>query len=440
MSTNNLTNVVIMGAAGRDFHDFNVYWKNRTDLRVVAFTAAQIPDIADRIYPASLCGERYPEGIPIYAEAQLEAIIRDHHVQLVAFAYSDVPYGHVMQQAARAAAAGARFELLTPHLTMLKSSKPVVAVCAIRTGCGKSQTTRRVSQLLRERGKKIAVLRHPMPYGDLTKQICQRFATLSDLDKHDCTIEEREEYEPHIEAGNLLFAGIDYAAILRAAEQEADVILWDGGNNDTPFLKPNLNICVTDPHRAGHETSYYPGEVNLRMADLVVVNKVDTADPAAVETLVKNIRRVNSGAVVLKARSPVSVSDPAAIRGKRVLVIEDGPTLTHGEMRIGAGHVAAKKFGAAQIVDPRPYAVGSIKDTFARYTHLSEILPAMGYGKRQMQELAATIRQVPCDLVLIGTPIDLAKLIDVPQPTMRVTYELDVEDKNVLPSALARVV
>jgi predicted GTPase len=323
---------------------------------------------------------------------------------------------------------------------MLTSTKPVIAVCAVRTGCGKSQTSRRVSEILKDMGKKVAVLRHPMPYGDLTKQICQRFATLKDMDKHECTIEEREEYEPHIQAGNLLFAGVDYETILREAEKEADVILWDGGNNDTPFIKPNLYIVVTDPHRAGHECAYYPGETNLRLADLVVVNKVDTARPEDVATVLKNTRRLNSRAVVLKAASPVSVADPARIKGKRVLVIEDGPTLTHGGMKFGAGHVAATKFGAAQIVDPRPYAQGSNKATFEKYAHLTDILPAMGYGRKQMEELAATIKRVPCDLVLVGTPIDLGRLIDIPHPSVRALYNLEEEDKSVLPAAIERVI
>ena len=440
MSTDLRTNVIIMGAAGRDFHDFNVYWKRREELNVVALTAAQIPDIDGRVYPAALTGTRYPEGIPIHDEEQLEGLIRDHRVKLVTLAYSDLPYHQVMHQAARANAAGARFQLLSPYDTMIEGAKPVIAVCAVRTGCGKSQTARRVSEILRGMGRRVAVLRHPMPYGDLTKQICQRYATLEDMDKHQCTIEEREEYEPHIRAGNLLFAGIDYETILREAEKEADVILWDGGNNDTPFIKPSLYICVTDPHRAGHECTYYPGEINLRMADLIVVNKVDTAGAEDVATVMENCKRLNSGAVIVQADSPVTVADPDRIKGKKVLVIEDGPTLTHGGMTFGAGHVAARKFGAARIVDPRPYAQGSIKTTFEKYDHLTEILPAMGYGRRQMDELQATIKQVPCDLVLVGTPIDLGRLIDIPQPSIRVLYELSEHDKTVLPAAIERVV
>jgi len=434
------TNTIILGAAGRDFHDFNVYWKQREDVRVVAFTATQIPDIDGRVYPAALSGERYPDGIPIHDESQLEALIRDHHIGLVTLAYSDLPYDTVMNLASRANAVGAHFQLLSPHATMLKSGKPVVAICAVRTGCGKSQTTRRVSAILKDLGKRIAVLRHPMPYGDLSKQICQRYASLADLDRYECTIEEREEYEPHIRAGNLLFAGIDYARILREAEKEVDVIVWDGGNNDTPFIKPNLHICVTDPHRPGHEVSYYPGESNLRMADLVLINKVNTAARENVESVRDNARRVNPGAVVLLADSPVTVDEPEAVRGKRVLVVEDGPTLTHGDMTFGAGHVAARANGAAQIVDPRPYAVGSIRETFAKYTHLTEILPAMGYGRKQMADLEATIRKTPCDVVLVGTPIDLAGLIDIPQKALRVRYELAEHDPSLLREAIRRVV
>ena len=440
MSTNGQTNAIIMGAAGRDFHDFNVYWKQRSDVRIVAMTATQIPDIEGRAYPAVLAGERYPQGIPIHAENELETLIRDHDVKLVTLAYSDLPYNYVMSQEARVNAAGAHFELLSPAETMLASTKPVIAVCAVRTGCGKSQTSRRVSEILKELGKKVAVLRHPMPYGDLTKQICQRYATLEDMDKHECTIEEREEYEPHIRAGNLLFAGIDYEKILREAEKEADVILWDGGNNDTSFIKPDLYIVVTDPHRAGHECSYYPGETNVRLADMVIINKVDTARSNAVETLTANIKQLNPTAMIVKAASPVTVDDPEAIKGKRVLVVEDGPTLTHGEMTFGAGHVAARKYGAAEIVDPRPYAQGSIKATFEKYNHLTDILPAMGYGKKQVQELETTIRRVPCDLVLVGTPIDLARLVEIPQPSQRVYYELAEEDRNALPDAIRKVV
>ena len=440
MPTNSPVNMIIMGAAGRDFHDFNVYWKNCDSVNVVAMTATQIPDIQGRVYPPALSGDKYPNGIPIHDENELEDLIKKHNVKLVTLAYSDLPYNYVMMQAARVNAAGAHFQLLSPHDTMIASTKPVIAVCAVRTGCGKSQTSRRVSEVLSEKGKKVAVLRHPMPYGDLTKQICQRYETLEDMDKHECTIEEREEYEPHIKAGNLLFAGVDYETILREAEKEADVILWDGGNNDTPFIKPNLYIVVTDPHRAGHECTYYPGETNLRLADMIIINKCDTASAEDIATVVENIKTYNNTAKVLKADSPVTVENPDAIKGKKVLVVEDGPTLTHGEMKFGAGHVAARKYGAAEIVDPRPYAQGSIKTTFEKYNHLTDILPAMGYGQTQMAELAETIKKVPCDIVLVGTPIDLGSLIDIPQPSTRVFYNLDEEDKSVLPAAIERVI
>lgn len=427
--------VVILGAAGRDFHDFNVYWKRRTDVEVVAFTATQIPDIAGRVYPPELSGDRYPNGIPIRDEAELATLIRDENVDLVTMAYSDLPHEAVMHKAAAANAYGADFVMLGNRHTMLPSNKPVIAVCAVRTGCGKSQTTRAVAGILKEAGKTIAAARHPMPYGDLSKQICQRFATLEDLDKHECTIEEREEYEPHIVAGNLVFAGIDYEKILAAAEQEADVVLWDGGNNDMPFFKPDLMITVADPHRPGHELRYYPGETNLRMADVVVINKVDTAEQAAIDEVVTNVKNANPRAEIIMANSPVTVSDPAAIEGKRVLVVEDGPTLTHGEMKIGAGHVAASKHNA-QIVDPRPFAVGSIKDTFAKYNHLTSVLPAMGYGDGQMSELQQTINRSDCDVVVIGTPIDLTRTLKIDKPAVRVTYDLE----EVEPGKLAELV
>ncbi|MCP4591060.1 MAG: GTPase, partial [bacterium] len=397
------TNMIIMGAAGRDFHDFNMVWKHDPTVNVVAFTATQIPDIDGRAYPPELAGANYPQGIPIRPEDDLETIIKEHNVGLVSLAYSDLPYNFVMSQAARVHAAGADFTLLDPHRTMVPSSKPIIAVCAVRTGCGKSQTSRRVMEILKDLGKKVAVCRHPMPYGDLTKQICQRFATLEDMDKHECTIEEREEYEPHIAAGSVLFAGVDYERILRAAEAEADVVLWDGGNNDTSFFKPDLYITVADPHRAGHELSYYPGETNIRLADIVILNKVDTADAQNVATVEANIRRVNPRAAILQADSPCTVDDSAIIKGKRVLVVEDGPTLTHGEMRYGAGHVAARNNQAAEIVDPRPYAQGSLKGVFAKYNHLTDILPAMGYGRAQMADLQASIAKTPCDAVIVGT-------------------------------------
>ncbi|HAM36889.1 MAG TPA: GTPase [Elusimicrobia bacterium] len=417
-------NLIIMGAAGRDFHDFNVYWKQQPNYRVVAFTAAQIPDIAGRVYPEELAGPDYPKGIPIESESEITELIRKHHIDEVVLAYSDLNHLDVMHKASVVNAAGADFRLMGWRQTMLQSKKPVIAVCAVRTGCGKSQTTRRVSEYLKALGKKVAVVRHPMPYGDLTKQICQRFAQLSDLDLHKCTIEEREEYEPHIMAGNVLFAGVDYAEILRRAEAEADVVLWDGGNNDTPFFKPDLHIVVTDPLRPGHELAYYPGETNLRMADLVIINKIDTATAEQIALVEKNIRAANPKARVLKAESLVTLTDSAAVKGMKVLVVEDGPTLTHGEMRFGAGHVAARRSGAKEIVDPRPYAVGSIKKTFETYTHVTEILPAMGYGDKQMSDLRQTIDATPCDVVIVGTPIDLTRLLKINKPSVRVTYEL----------------
>ena len=417
-------NLIIMGAAGRDFHDFNVYWKHQKNYRVVAFTAAQIPDIAGRSYPKQLAGRNYPKGIPIKNESEVTALIKKHNVEEVTLAYSDLNYLDVMHKASIVNAAGADFRLMGWKQTMLKSKKPVIAVCAVRTGCGKSQTTRKVCEYLKALGKKVAVIRHPMPYGDLVKQACQRYAKLSDMDLHKCTIEEREEYEPHIAAGNILYAGVDYGQILRRAEAEADVILWDGGNNDLPFYKPDLHIVVTDPHRPGHELAYYPGETNLRMADIVIINKVDTAEASKVALVEKNIRAVNPKAKVIRAASPVTVTDPKAVKGKRVLVVEDGPTLTHGEMRYGAGHVAARPAADRKIVDARPYAVGSIKTTFAKYTHITDILPAMGYGDKQMADLRKTIDATPCDLVIIGTPIDLTKLLKLNKPSVRVTYDL----------------
>ncbi len=431
---------LIMGAAGRDFHNFNVWWKHQPELEVVCFTAAQIPDIDGRAYPAVLAGPHYPNGIPIHSEAQLESLIREYDVDLVAFSYSDVSYPYVMHQAATVNAAGAQFVLLGADQTMIPSIRPVIAVGAVRTGCGKSQTARRVAQILKGMGHRVAVIRHPMPYGDLSQQICQRFASVADMDLHKCTIEEREEYEPHIAMGNLVFAGVDYELILRRAETEADVILWDGGNNDLPFYRPDLNIVVTDPHRAGHELAYYPGETNLRMADLVIVNKVDSALPADVALVESNIKAVNPRARILRAASPVTVKNPELITGKRVLVIEDGPTLTHGEMRYGAGWVAAKKLGAAEIVDPRPYARGSIQGVFEKYAHLTEILPAMGYGEKQIAELSETIAAVPCDSVLIATPIDLGHVLKLEKPNTRAIYELDEQDKDVLPREITAAI
>ena len=417
-------NVLIMGAAGRDFHNFNCVYRNNPLYHVAAFTATQIPNIEGRTYPPVLAGPGYPQGVPIFPEEQLESLIERFAIDLVVFSYSDVPYAHVMHMAARANAAGADFQLIGVRQTMLPSVKPVAAVCAVRTGSGKSQTTRRVAQILRGMGKKIAVVRHPMPYGDLSKQICERFATLADMDRYECTIEEREEYELHIAAGNLLFAGIDYEQILRAAEKEADVVLWDGGNNDTPFFKPDLLITVADPHRPGHESAYYPGETNFRMADVILINKVNTARPEDVKAVETAAAQLNPRAKVLRADSVITCADSGSIRSKRVLVVEDGPTLTHGEMRYGAAHVAARQFGAAQIVDPRPYAAGSIKGVFEKYSHLTDILPAMGYGEKQMADLEASINATPCDFVLVGTPIDLAKLLKLNKPALRVSYEL----------------
>jgi predicted GTPase len=433
MATNRMLRTIIMGAAGRDFHNFNVWWKRQPGVEVVCFTATQIPDIAGRVYPAALAGPQYPRGIPIHPEERLEDLIRELSVDQVTFAYSDVSYEYVMREAARVNAAGAAFQLLGASQTMLASVRPVIAVGAVRTGCGKSQTARRVSRILRDMNLKVAVVRHPMPYGDLTRQVCQRFAAVADMDEQQCTIEEREEYEPHLAMGNLVFAGVDYQEILKRAEREADVILWDGGNNDLPFYRPDLNIVVADPHRPGHELRYYPGETNLRMADLVIVNKVDTAEPANVAIVEANARRVNPCATILRANSPLTVRDPDLVRGRRVLVIEDGPTLTHGEMRYGAGLVAARRLGAAEIVDPRPYARGSIRGVFEKYGHLTEVLPAMGYGEHQIAELSETIAAVPCDTVLIATPIDLGHVLELGKPSTRVTYELDELDRRVLP-------
>lgn len=432
MTSNNKIKVLIIGAAGRDFHDFNTYWRNHDRYEVVAFTAAQIPDIDGRVYPAVLCGPNYPNGIPIEPEEKLVDLIKKHNVDQVTMAYSDLPHAEVMHKAAIANAAGADFRMMSHRNTMIESNKPVIAVCAVRTGCGKSQTSRAITTILKGMGKRVAAIRHPMPYGDLTKQICQRFTTIEDLAHHKCTIEEMEEYEPHIRAGNVIFAGVDYEKILREAEKEADVILWDGGNNDLSFYKPNLYIVVADPHRPGHELSYYPGETNTRLADVVVINKVDTAKEEDIATVEANVKRVNPSARIIRAKSPVTVEDADSIAGKRVLVVEDGPTLTHGEMTFGAGHVAATQNGAASIVDPRPFAVGSIKRTFEKYTHVTEVLPAMGYGQKQMSELEETINAADCDLVLIGTPIDLGRLLKLNKPALRVTYELDQEATDKL--------
>ncbi len=418
--------VIIMGAAGRDFHNFNTYFRGNDRYEVVAFTATQIPNIDGRRYPPELAGDLYPAGVPIYPESDLPRLIVEEAVDQVVFSYSDVPHTYVMHRASLVLSLGADFRLMGGRVTMLRSSKPVVAVCAVRTGCGKSQTTRHVCDVLQAMGKRVVAVRHPMPYGDLVKQAVQRFASYEDLDRHECTIEEREEYEPHIDRGLVVYAGVDYEAILRQAEQEADVVVWDGGNNDLPFYKPDLWITVADPHRAGHEVAYYPGESNFRAADVIVINKMDTADYANVRTIYTNAAEVNPDAVVVEAASPLFVDRPERIRGKRVLVIEDGPTLTHGEMAFGAAYVAAQRFGASEIVDPRPYAVASIAATYAKYPTTGAVLPAMGYGDKQIRDLEETINRTPCDLVIVGTPIDLTRLLKIEHPMERVRYELQV--------------
>lgn len=416
--------VVIIGAAGRDFHNFNTRFRDNEDYEVVAFTAAQIPDIAGRKYPAELAGRLYPQGIPIYLESELPALIRDRGVDECVFSYSDVPYSHVMGVGAIVNAAGASFTLLGPKDTQIKSTKPLIGVCAVRTGSGKSQTSRKIVQMLMARGLKVVAIRHPMPYGDLVAQRVQRFAAVEDLERHKCTIEEMEEYEPHIVRGNVIYAGVDYEAILREAEKEADVILWDGGNNDFPFYATDLLVTVADPHRAGNEVSFYPGEVSLRMADVVIINKIDTASPEAVQTVRENVARVNPGAIVIDGASPINVDRPELIRGRRCLVVEDGPTLTHGMMKIGAGVVAARKYGASELVDPRPFIVGRLKETFATYPNIGTLLPAMGYGKEQVRDLEATINKTDCDTVVIATPIDLNRIVKIRHPTVKVGYDL----------------
>jgi predicted GTPase len=415
---------LIMGAAGRDFHNFNTFYRDNADYEVAAFTATQIPNIEGRKYPPELAGSNYPQGIPIYPEADLNRLIEDLEIEQVVFAYSDVPHEYVMHKASQVLAAGADFQLMGSSKTEIKSSKPVVAVCAVRTGAGKSQTTRRVSILLRDMGYKVAAIRHPMPYGDLVAQTVQRYAEYADLDRYDCTIEEREEYEPHIDNGVLVYAGVDYERILRQAEEEVDIILWDGGNNDLPFYTPDLHIVVADPHRPGHELTYHPGEANARAADVFVINKVDTASAEDVMVVRQNLHQLNPSAMVIEAASPLFVDDPSAIRDKRVLVVEDGPTLTHGEMAYGAGWVAARRFGAAEIVDPRPFAVGSILETYRKYPGTGEILPAMGYGDEMMHELEQTINNADVEMVVIGTPINLAGLLKINKPSQRVRYEL----------------
>jgi predicted GTPase len=424
----NRKRTLILGAAGRDFHNFNVLFRADPDREVVAFTAQQIPNIADRKYPAELAGELYPGGIPIYAESRLEELIRELRVESCVMAYSDVSYGQVMHLASRANAAGADFELLGAARTMLRARRPVVAVCASRTGAGKSPTSRAVVRVLREAGKRVAVLRHPMPYGDLSAQRVQRFASEEDLVRHRVTIEEREEYEPHLATGSVVFAGVDYEEILRQAEEEADVLVWDGGNNDTSFLAADVYITVVDPHRAGHELSYYPGETNVRLADVVLISKVDTADPASVEQVRRNVTALNARASILTAASPFSIDDPPVLRGRRVLAIEDGPTLTHGEMKFGVATLAALQMCAIQLVDPRPYAVGEIAETFGRYPHIGPLLPAMGYGEQQVRDLEATLARAAeagVEAIAIGTPVDLSRLIRIPLPYTRVRYELE---------------
>jgi len=430
--------VIIMGAAGRDFHNFNVYFRDNPDYQVVAFTATQIPNIEGRRYPPELAGHLYPEGIPIYPEEELTELVRRYQVDHVVFAYSDVSHEYVMHKASQALVAGADFRLMGTGSTMLTSRKPVIAVCAVRTGSGKSQTTRHVCDVLRRMGHRVVVVRHPMPYGDLTAQVVQRFATYEDLDRYRCTIEEREEYEPHIDRGVVVYAGVDYERILRQAEEEADIVVWDGGNNDLPFFRPDLHIVVADPHRPGHEVRYHPGEANLRAADVVVINKVDTADPDGIAQVRRNIQEVNPQAIVVETASPIFVEDLGAIQGRRVLVIEDGPTLTHGEMAYGAGVTAARRFGAAELVDPRPYAVRSIAETFRKYPHIGPLLPAMGYGDEQIRDLEETINATPCDLVLAATPVDIRRLLKVRYPVDRVRYELQVIGRPTLEEILLR--
>lgn len=442
-------NILIIGAAGRDFHNFNTCFRNREEFNVVAFTAAQIPDIDGRKYPAELAGELYPEGIPIYSEDQLPRLIAELKVDTCVFSYSDLPYSKVMAISAIVNAAGANFTLLGTNDTMIRSHKPVIAVCAVRTGCGKSQTSRRVIELLMEKGLKVVAIRHPMPYGNLAAQKVQRFASLEDLRVNQCTVEEMEEYEPHIIRGNVIYAGVDYEAILRAAEKDpggCDVILWDGGNNDFSFYRPDLTIGILDPHRPGHELSYYPGEVVLRTSDVVIINKMDSAPPEGIQMVRENIQKVNPGAVVIDGASPIRVDDPSVIEGKKVLVVEDGPTLTHGGMKLGAGVIAARKYGAAALVDPRPFTVGKLSETFEIYPEIGTLLPAMGYGAEQLKDLETTINRSDCDSVIIGTPIDLNRVIDIQKPSTRIYYDLqeigkpdlsDVLDQFVRKHALA---
>jgi len=431
-----MKNVIIMGAAGRDFHNFNVYFRGNKEYRVVAFTATQIPDIEDRKYPQILAGTSYPDGIPFHPEEELIPLIKKHEVQEVYFSYSDVCHEYVMHKASEALAAGATFILLGPNQTMLKSKLPVISFCAVRTGCGKSQTTRKASLILKKKRRRVVVIRHPMPYGDLEKQRLQRFATYEDLTKHECTIEEREEYEPHINNGIVVYAGVDYEAILEEAEKEADVILWDGGNNDFSFFYPDLEIVIVDPHRPGHELLYHPGETNFRRAHVIIINKIDSAQKENVDRLIQNINKVNPNATIIRANSPIFLSETKDIVNKKVLVIEDGPTLTHGGMPFGAGIIAATKYGASEIIDPRPFAVGSIKDTFQKYSHLDKVLPAMGYGKDQIAELAQTINKADCDLIISATPVDLTRVIKTDKKILHVRYDLEEIDSPNLEEVL----
>jgi len=431
-----IENVIIMGAAGRDFHNFNVYFRDNQRYRVIGFTATQIPDIDGRRYPPELAGELYPEGIPIYSDDRLADLIQEHRVDLVAFSYSDVPHNEVMHKASVVAASGADFIIIGAQYTMLQSKKPVISVCAVRTGCGKSQTSRQVVRILQKAGHKVVSIRHPMPYGDLTRQIVQRFSSYDDFDRFDCTIEEREEYEPVVDMGAVIFAGVDYARILEQAEKEADIIVWDGGNNDTPFYKPDVHIVVFDPHRAGHEVLYHPGETNMLLADIALINKVDSALPEDVQNVRQNIQHHNPKAAIVLAESEVTAEDPGLIKGKKVLVIEDGPTLTHGEMAFGAGIIAAERFKAAEIVDPRPFLAGTLKDTFAEYPGIGKLLPAMGYSAHQIKDLEETVNSIDCDMVLAATPIDLTKLIDINKPVQRIRYEYRDHGEPTLESVI----
>ncbi len=424
--------VAILGAAGRDFHDFNAYFRDNPAYRVVAFTATQIPNIADRVYPPSIAGSAYPDGIPILAEEDLEKIIAAEAIDTCVFSYSDVSHEYVMHLASRSLAAGASFMIVGPRQTMLESNRPVIAVCAVRTGAGKSQTTRYVVERLRAFGRQPVVVRHPMPYGDLEKQQVQRFGSYEDLERHEVTIEEREEYEPHLRRGTTVYAGVDYEAILRQAENDGDVVLWDGGNNDLPFFRPDLHIVVADPHRPGHELTYHPGEANLRMADAVVINKSNSATPEGFETVRRNIALANPGARVFRGRSPLTVDLPDLVKGRRVLAVEDGPSLTHGELRLGAASLAAQEHGAHELVDPRPFAVGSIVETFKKYSGTGPVLPAMGYGEEQIEELAETIKRSDAEVIVVGTPVDLARLIDIDRPLVRVTYDLALDEPEAM--------